>query len=262
LPTPAEIAGWDIDVKADRSGLPVAAASRTAVDLRREVRELPRHVGESNSYLQIAGGVGTLSSDAPIRTTGSKLKYATTLFDYIRRAMPFNAPQSLTADEVYSLTAYVLNLNDIVGADAVVDQDSLPKLKMPNRDGFTRHGLMRATASRIRPTSRAWRTAPEIRLSSRYRPTPSIGMGTSPTSGAAWAPSRRQTVAVDPGSGKPIAKEAAGLDLNQRYGCDSCHAVDTTPRGTCVSRRAARARQGRTTPTHGSQLPRRATLSR
>ena len=100
--------------------------------------------GESNSYLQLAGGVGSLASDSPIRTTGSKLNYATTLFDYIRRAMPFNAPQSLGIDEVYALTAYVLNLNDILGADAVLDQDSLPKVKLPNRDGFTTaHGLMR-----------------------------------------------------------------------------------------------------------------------
>ena len=99
--------------------------------------------GESNDYLVIAGGVGSLGSDAPIRTTGSKLNHATTLFDYIRRAMPFQAPQSLTDDQVYALTAYVLNLNDILPADAVLDAKSILAVKMPNRDGFTTdHGFM------------------------------------------------------------------------------------------------------------------------
>jgi cytochrome c len=80
-----------------------------------------------------------------MRTTGSKLNYATTLFDYIRRAMPFNAPKSLTPDEVYALTAYVLNLNDILPAGAVLDHRSLVAVRMPNRDGFTtQHGFMRA----------------------------------------------------------------------------------------------------------------------
>ncbi|HET7033024.1 MAG TPA: cytochrome c, partial [Casimicrobiaceae bacterium] len=144
--TPEEIAGWDIDVKPDGMGLPRGHGSVAEGQAIYDAKCASCHgtFGESNSYLQIAGGVGTLASDSPIRTTGSKLNYATTLFDYIRRAMPFNAPQSLTADEVYALTAYVLNLNDILSADAVVDQDSLPKLKLPNRDGFTTaHGFMR-----------------------------------------------------------------------------------------------------------------------
>src|SRR5580765_6255176 len=125
--TPEEIAGWDIDVKADGSGLPKGRGSVADGQSIYDAKCASCHgtFGESNSYLQIAGGVGTLSSDAPIRTTGSKLKYATTLFDYIRRAMPFNAPQSLTSDEVYALTAYVLNLNEILPADAVLDRRSL-----------------------------------------------------------------------------------------------------------------------------------------
>ena len=92
--------------------------------------------GESTDYLPLAGGVGSLGSDQPMRTTGSKLNFATTLFDYIRRAMPFNAPKSLTDDEVYALTAYVLNLNDVLPADAVLDRERLVAVKMPNRDGF------------------------------------------------------------------------------------------------------------------------------
>jgi hypothetical protein len=71
-----------------------------------------------------------------VLTVGSYWPYATTLFDYIRRAMPFDHPQSLTADEVYAVSGYVLHLNGIVGADAVLDARSLPAIRMPNRDGF------------------------------------------------------------------------------------------------------------------------------
>ena len=72
----------------------------------------------------------------PVKTLGSYWPYATTVFDYVRKAMPFAAPGSLTDDEVYALTAYLLHLNDIVGEDAVLDSDSLPAVRMPNRDGF------------------------------------------------------------------------------------------------------------------------------
>lgn len=143
--TPAEIAGWDIDVRPDGTGLPDGRGSVADGQKLYDEKCASCHgtFGESTDYLALAGGVGTLASAQPVRTTGSKLNYATTLFDYIRRAMPFNAPKSLSDDEVYALTAYVLNLNDILPADASLDRDSLVALRMPNRDGFmTRHGLM------------------------------------------------------------------------------------------------------------------------
>src|SRR5690242_926116 len=139
-----EIAGWDIDVRPDGTGLP---AGRGTVAQGQEIYDAKcaschGTFGESTDYLPLAGGVGTLASSQPMRTTGSKLNYATTLFDYIRRAMPFTNPKSLTDDEVYALTAYVLNLNDIVPAGTTLDRASLVALKMPNRDGFTRrHGM-------------------------------------------------------------------------------------------------------------------------
>jgi S-disulfanyl-L-cysteine oxidoreductase SoxD len=144
--TAAEIAGWDIAVRPDGTGLPRGRGSVAEGQTIYDERCASCHgtFGESNSYLQIAGGVGSLGTDQPVRTTGSKLNYATTLWDYINRAMPFNAPKSLSPDEVYALTAYVLNLNDILPADAVLDQHSLPAVKMPNRDGLTTvHGFMR-----------------------------------------------------------------------------------------------------------------------
>ncbi len=143
--TPAEIAGWDIDVRPDGTGLPAGRGSVAAGQSLYDVKCASCHgtFGEANGYLVIAGGVGTLATDQPVRTTGSKLNYATTLWDYINRAMPFEAPKTLAPDEVYALTAYVLNLNDILPADAVLDQKSLPLVKMPNRDGMTTaHGFM------------------------------------------------------------------------------------------------------------------------
>ncbi|MEX3814536.1 c-type cytochrome [Paraburkholderia sp. BR13439] len=85
---------------------------------------------------KLIGGAGTLASATPKRTVGSYWPYATTLFDYIRRAMPYNAPQSLSADEVYALSAWILNRNGIVPDDAHLDAHSLAAIRMPNRDGF------------------------------------------------------------------------------------------------------------------------------
>ena len=71
-----------------------------------------------------------------MKTVGSYWPYATTLFDYVRRAMPWSETKSLTNDETYAVSAYILQLNGIIGADDVLDAQSLPKVKMPNRDGF------------------------------------------------------------------------------------------------------------------------------
>ena len=82
------------------------------------------------------GGKGTLKDAAPVRTVGSYWPYATTLFDYTRRAMPLQNPKSLTDNEVYAVTAYVLFVNGIVTEDAPMNAQTLPQVKMPNRDGF------------------------------------------------------------------------------------------------------------------------------
>ena len=84
----------------------------------------------------LVGGKGSLATSKPQKTVGSYWPYATTLWDYIRRAMPFDHPGTLTPDEVYRATAYVLFLNGIVGEQDVLDQTTLPKVKMPNRNGF------------------------------------------------------------------------------------------------------------------------------
>jgi cytochrome c len=87
---------------------------------------------------QLTSGVGTIASEKPLKTANSFWPSATTLFDYTRRAMPIGSPQSLTNDEVYAVTAYLLSIDRIVPKDAVLDAKSLPRVKMPNREGFVR----------------------------------------------------------------------------------------------------------------------------
>jgi len=211
-----EIAGWDIDVRPDGSGLPKGRGSVAEGQAIYDQKCASCHgtFGESNSYLQIAGGVGSLRTDQPTRTTGSKLNYATTLFDYINRAMPFDAPKSLAPNEVYALTAYVLNLNDILPADAVVDQDSLPKLAMPNRDGFTTaHGFMtRDGKPDTHNTACMTNCAKEVRLSSEMPDYARDQFGNL----------------AEQGRGVGVAQVAtakSGLDLAKAWACTACHGV-------------------------------------
>lgn len=91
---------------------------------------------------RMAGGRGSLAKNSgpPIKTVESYWPYATTLFDYIKRAMPFTTPNSMSDDDVYAVTAYILSKGNIVPPDAVLDQDSLPKVAMPNKDGFVPAG--------------------------------------------------------------------------------------------------------------------------
>jgi cytochrome c len=94
--------------------------------------------GEGNAPLgtQLVGGIGSLATDNPVRTIGSYWPYATSVWDYIHRAMPLNQPGSLSADDTYAVTAFLLNRNKIIQADEVMNRESLPKVHMPNRDGF------------------------------------------------------------------------------------------------------------------------------
>jgi len=136
--TPAEIAGWNIDIGRDGSGLPSGSGT---VNRGREVFEQQcagchGDKGEGALGDRLVGGQGTLATARPIRTVGSFWPYAPTLFDYIRRAMPQNAPQSLSNDDLYAVSAYVLNLNGLLASDLTLDAGTLSAIKMPNRDGF------------------------------------------------------------------------------------------------------------------------------
>jgi S-disulfanyl-L-cysteine oxidoreductase SoxD len=137
--TALAIAGWDIDVRPDGTGLPPGSGtvSRGADVFAAQCAGCHGTFGEgAGRYPMLAGGKGTLSQDRPQKTVGSYWPCATTLWDYINRAQPFSAPHSLSASDVYAVTAYILNLNDIVDDNFVADRNSLPKVRMPNRDAF------------------------------------------------------------------------------------------------------------------------------
>lgn len=139
--TPAQIAGWNIDVRGDDGkGLPPGQGNvQHGGDVFADhCAACHGTFGEGEGrFPKLAGGLGSLTADRPDKTVGSYWPFAPTLWDYINRAMPFPSPHSLSADDVYALTAYILNLNNIVPDNFVADRNSLPKVKMPNRDHFT-----------------------------------------------------------------------------------------------------------------------------
>lgn len=138
--TPEEIAGWNIDVRGeDGAGLPAGSGSvaKGTEVFAEQCAACHGTFGEGEGrFPKLVGGAGSLKEDRPELTVGSYWPFAPTLWDYINRAMPMQAPRTLSADDVYALTAYILNLNDVVPAEFVADRDSLPKVKMPNRNSF------------------------------------------------------------------------------------------------------------------------------
>src|SRR5690349_24849540 len=137
--TPEEIASWDISIGPDGVGLPSGSGTPKQGETVYLAKCLACHgekgAGKPND--QLVGGQGTLAGDKPpVKTVGSFWPYATTIFDYVRRAMPYNESKSLTDDEVYAVVAYILNLNGIIADNDTMDAQTLRKVKMPNRDGF------------------------------------------------------------------------------------------------------------------------------
>ncbi len=136
--TDDEIVGWDISVGPSGDNLPPGSgtASSGAAIYAAQCAVCHGSDGAGQPNDALVGGHGTLTDAAPVRTVGSYWPYATTVFDYIRRAMPYLQPQSLTSDEVYALTAYLLHENGIIDENFVVDAESLPAIEMPNRANF------------------------------------------------------------------------------------------------------------------------------
>src|SRR6476660_5111260 len=139
LATPEEIAAWDISIGPDGVGLPPGSGTPKQGAAVYAAKCIACHgekgAGKAND--QFVGGQGTLPGDKPpVKTVGSFWPYATTVFDYVRRAMPYNESKSLTNDDVYAVVAYILQLNGVVGENDTIDARTLPKVKMPNRDGF------------------------------------------------------------------------------------------------------------------------------
>lgn len=136
--TDQDLAAWNIDIAPDGRGLPAGSGDVATGAHVFATKCAACHGAQGQGGLgdALVGGQGTLASAKPKRTVGSYWPYATTLFDYIRRAMPYNAPESLSADEVYAVSAFLLNQNGIVAANTRLDAASLPRVVMPNRGGF------------------------------------------------------------------------------------------------------------------------------
>src|SRR5262245_6577395 len=138
-PTPDEVRGLGAAIAPDGDGLPegsgTVAEGRTVFAARCASCHGP--TGEGGGVgAALVGGKGTLATARPLKTVGSFWPHATTVWDYVNRAMPFDQPGLLRAEEVYAVVAYILNLNGIIGEDVVMNARSLPAVKMPNRDGF------------------------------------------------------------------------------------------------------------------------------
>ena len=138
VPTERQIAGWSIAVRPDGQGLPQGRGSvdEGANVYAEQCASCHGTFGEGEARFPKLAGEGILTGDRPEPNVGTYWPYATTLWDYINRSMPFPAPHTLSADQVYAITAYVLNLNNLVPNDFVADLNSLPKVEMRNRNGF------------------------------------------------------------------------------------------------------------------------------
>jgi len=137
--SPEDLASWDISIGPDGAGLPPGSGTvkQGEAVYMAKCQACHGEKGAGTPNDRLVGGQGSLPGDKPpVKTVGSYWPYATTLFDYIRRAMPFNESKSLTNDEVYGVVAYLLNLNGVIPEGETMNAQSLPKVAMPNRDGF------------------------------------------------------------------------------------------------------------------------------
>jgi S-disulfanyl-L-cysteine oxidoreductase SoxD len=135
---PALIRMMDLTILPDGKDLPAGRGTVAEGKAIYEAKCLACHGvgGQGQPMDRLTGGVGSLATPAPVKTVNSYWPFATSLFDYIRRAMPLTTPQTLRPNEVYALVAYILSIDGVVKADAVLDARNLPAVKMPNRDGF------------------------------------------------------------------------------------------------------------------------------
>jgi cytochrome c551/c552 len=220
--TPSEIAAWDIDVRADFKGLPPGSGSVARGQEIWESKCASCHgtFGESNEvFTPLVGGttagdiasgrVKSLRSPETARTTLMKLSTLSTLWDYIHRAMPWDAPKSLAVDDVYAVVAYLLNLGDILPADFVLSDANIAEVqkRLPNRNGTTReHGLWDVKGKGdVANTACMKNCATEIRVASSL-------------------PDHAKGSHGDLAAQNRLVGDAA--DLARRKGCLTCHGVD------------------------------------
>jgi cytochrome c len=170
--SPAEIAGWDIDVRPDGQGLPSGSGSVKAGEAVYMGKCAACHgeFGESaGRWPQVAGGAGSLSSHDPVKTVGSYFAHLSTVFDYVRHAMPFGDAQSLSNDELYAVVAYMLFLNDIVDDKFVLSRETFSAVKMPNAGGFYDDDRETAEKAFWNPRPCMTDCKPEVTITGRAR---------------------------------------------------------------------------------------------
>jgi cytochrome c len=248
--TVQEIAGWDIDVRPDghgvRKGRGTVAQGQDIYDA--QCASCHGTFGESNRYMAIAGGVrkedlakgraSALTRPDGIRTVGTKLNYATTLWDYIYRAMPWTNPQSLTVDQTYAVTAYVLHLNEIVPADFELSDANLLKVQMPNRNGMTTNHGMWSVAGKpdVQGSSCMKDCVKDVKITSELPEYARNQHGNLAEQKRSFGPVRGvDTTRYEAAQGGAVAAAAVPVaaaaakpqDLLARNACTACHGIDS-----------------------------------
>ncbi len=240
--TPAEIKAWDIDVRPDFTGLPKGSGSVKQGEDIWDAKCASCHgtFGESNSTFQpIAGGTtqddikrgrtASLTKPEQERTTLMKLSQVSTLWDYINRAMPWNAPKSLGVDEVYAVTAFILNLGNIVPDDFVLSDKNIAEVqkRLPNRGGMTRaHGMWEINGKAdVRNTACMANCAAEVKIVSQLPDYTRTSHGNLADQNRVIGAVRGvQTVNVAT-TAPAVAAPATARSLADKYGCLACHGV-------------------------------------
>jgi len=139
LATKEEIAGWDIDIRPDGLGAPIGSGTALIGEeiYTEQCAACHGDFGEgADRWPALVGGEDSLASHDPEKTTGSYWPYASTMYDYIYRAMPYGVAQSLSHDETYEIVAYLLYMSDIIDEDFVLSEKNIGEIEMPNRNGF------------------------------------------------------------------------------------------------------------------------------
>ena len=258
--TPAEIAAWDIDVRPDFKGLPPGSGSVAAGQGVWEARCASCHgtFGESNDvFAPIVGGttardiesghVAALKNPEVARTTIMKLSTLSTLWDYINRAMPWNAPRTLTTTEVYAVTAYILNLADIVPGDFVLSNDNIGAVqdRLPNRNGMTReHGLWNVAGKPdVRNSACMKDCVSEVKLASALPESVRGTHGDLSEQNRPVGPVRGTHASEGQAAERVATVTVANVaDLAKRKACLSCHGIDKRIMGPSFQEIAERYR--------------------
>ena len=262
--TSAEIAAWDIDVRGDLKGLPPGSGSVAKGETLWEAKCTSCHgsFGESNQmFPPLIGGitpediksgrVAALAKGGEQRTTVMKLARISTLWDYINRAMPWNAPKTLTADEVYALTAYLLNQGNIVPDSFVLTDKNMAEVqaRLPNRNGLTRdHGLWETRGKPdVSATACMKNCGPEPRITSSLPDHARGSHGNLVEQNRLIGPVRAVSfagaaagAAATPAAAAPVADPA--LKLAEKAGCMACHTAKQRVIGPAFAEIAAKYR--------------------